>query len=323
MEGGKDVAPTGASGSLGGSSDRNSGTPVAGGTAGSGNGGGASRAGDRDGSSSNSGAIASGNVSVKGASGSSTIGNQRSTSGRNDVGPRGIRPPPVGSDPGGSAGNGDRAERGTGGSTEAPTQQLVGRVDETSTKGDDDAEEELQRPSYVGIPRSTKKEKNQNAPAPPRKGKATDVDSETIALGISVAFEVPAIVCQLITPLQGGHPWWSKSPDEVSVVAEPLTQVINGMSPKIKKLVKENTAGLAVLVGIASLVQEPIAMEIALHREIQVARQQVLFSGLPEIGATSNGSAPKRNKRPSGGLAAARAENPSPSIEENEGDFAF
>jgi len=193
----------------------------------------------------------------------------------------------------------------------------VGRLEE-------DAEEKPERPLYVAIPKATKAEKAASTPVRP-KGKAADVDSETVAIGVSIAFEIPAIVCQWITPLEGGHPWWSKSPEEVhDKVAAPLTDVINGMSPKVKKLIKENTAAAAVLVGIVSLMQEPIAMEMELRRQITLARRGVRMvpGGLLPAGETSNGVHKQRVTKSTSGLQGARQFVPSLGDEADEGDFA-
>lgn len=310
-------APTGESGRSSGPISGSGGTSPGGGNVG-GNSGGTGSTGNGNRGGGNSGATPG--IGVRTTQGGGGIAGTvaRPPAGRDAAGTGGVRSPVSGSNPGRGSGEAGGAKPGAVGRTEAPTLKLVGGLDEEK----DDASEEPQRPSYVGIPRSTKATKNQNAPPQPRKGKAGDVDPETVAIGVSVAFEVPAIVCQWITPLQGGHPWWSKSKEEVADVAEPLTEIINGMSPKVKKAIKENTAIVAVLVGMASLVQEPIAMEIALHKEIKLARQQLFTGGLPSSGVTVNGSAPKRNQRPSAGIQAAREFNPPLGIEEDEGDFA-
>ena len=313
------VTPTGTSGRSGGPSGGSGGAPATGGATGSSNGGGASRAGDGNRGSSDSRPVANAVLPAGGANPGAAIGDKRPPGGRNDTSTPGVRPTSSGDNPRGSRGNGDGGQRSASGSAKETPLQLVGGLEDTP-----DAEEEPQRPLYIGIPRATKAEKAQNAPVRP-KGKAADVDSETVAIGVSIAFEVPAIICQLITPLEGGHPWWSKSPEQVhEKVAVPLTDVINGMSPKVKKLIKENTAAAAVLVGIVSLMQEPIAMEMELRRQITLARRgiRVETGGLPEARASSNGVSRQRVTAASSGLQGARQFVPPLGDEADEGDFA-
>ncbi len=193
----------------------------------------------------------------------------------------------------------------------------MGGLDEKPQKETPDAEEEPERPLFVGIPRATKAEKAASKPAATPKGKASDIDADTTALYVSAAFEVPAFIFQRLTPLEKGHFWWSHSAEECAPIAEPLTDILNTMSPKLKKAIKENGNYVALLAGLVKVLERPIQMEIEVHRQYKEAKVAYL-RGLSQAVSANGGGAKRSSQRPPSGFEGAR----SGWLEQGEEEFA-
>jgi hypothetical protein len=251
--------------------------------------------GDGNGNSGNGGTVAGAAAKPVQPTGQPRSNSQPVAAGNRNPGSGGVQTPARGSDNRGSGsgqGAGQQRHSSAQASQERPKQSVL-RLD--------DEEEAPPKPLPVPIP---KKQPKQTAAATTKKAKKDDAEEASVAELVSAGFEGFAWYSQRLIPLQGGHPWWHKSPAECKGIAKPLTDIINDLSPDAKKLITGNMNVLLLVGGIAAAMHEPIEMELELRRQIrQEAEERRAASPRDRLRQTRN---PNRSVRPetSQGVAA-------------------
>ncbi len=227
---------------------------------------GGSRDGDRN--SGNGGTVAGAAAKPVQQAGQPRADSKPVATGNRSAGSGGVSTPVRGSDNAGS-----RSGEGSGQQRHSATQGEEKRLKQSVLRLDEE-EPEPPKPLSVPIPPTPNKKPKLTAAAATRKAKKEDADEESVAELVSAGFEGFAWYSQRLIPLQGGHPWWSKSPVECRGISKPLTAIINDLSPDAKKLITGNMNVLLLVGGIAAAMHEPIEMELELRRQIRQGMQE-------------------------------------------------
>lgn len=137
-----------------------------------------------------------------------------------------------------------------------------------------DEEEPAERaPKRVGLPPAAAK----------GKGGKTVWEEPVVAEAVCAALAVPGVLMQFSDGID--RPWWIYSAKQVSPISEPLTRMLNKMSPEAIKLAQRYLDPAFLAFGCAAVVGPAVRMEVALREEIRAhLREQAQNHAAPGAG---------------------------------------